>query len=351
MMRILLMLGGVGLVVATGSPTSGVQPAAPSGSSSNPPFNSGQLIYHEAQRRLVMVGGNQPPSLPDLLQLRTWKLPVWTLIHTPPSPSMRTLEAVVYDSRRDRVVVYGGLGTKGLADPRGDTWEWDGRRWFEMPDTAVGPRDHHAMAYDEARGRSVMFGGLTTTVSPVGGARESPSDTWEWDGKRWTRHAVPGPGARGGVGMAYDYARKQIVLFAGLGAGSSSTPRHRDTWSWDGKTWLKVSDEGPVGRNGHAMVFDRLAGVVLMWGGTTGAEHLDDFWQWDGRTWKEISVTGQRPSKRTGASMVYDVHRQRVVLYGGRVRENGRVRDSDEMWEWDGQRWKLVANAHSEPPF
>jgi hypothetical protein len=48
--------------------------------------------------------------------------------------------------------------------------------------------------------------------------------------------------------------------------------------------------------------------------------------------------------------MVYDVHRQRVVLLGGRVRENGRVRDSDEMWEWDGQRWTLVANARSEPP-
>jgi hypothetical protein len=97
------------------------------------------------------------------------------------------------------------------------------------------------------------------------------------------------------------------------------------------------------------MVFDRRAGVVLMWGGTTGNEHRDDLWQWDGRTWKEITVTTPRPSKRTGASMAYDARRQRVVLFGGRIRENGRVRDSDEMWEWDGQRWILVANASAEP--
>lgn len=90
------------------------------------------------------------------------------------------------------------------------------------------------------------------------------------------------------------------------------------------------------------------AGVVLMWGGTTGAEHLDDLWQWDGQSWKEIQVTGPRPGKRTGAGMVYDIHRERVVLYGGRIREDGRVKDSDEMWEWDGHQWALIAHARSE---
>ena len=48
--------------------------------------------------------------------------------------------------------------------------------------------------------------------------------------------------------------------------------------------------------------------------------------------------------------MVYDMHRERVVLYGGRIREDGRVKDSDEMWEWDGQQWTLIAHARSEPP-
>jgi hypothetical protein len=26
------------------------------------------------------------------------------------------------------------------------------------------------------------------------------------------------------------------------------------------------------------------------------------------------------------------------------------VNDSDEMWEWDGHQWTLIAHARSEPP-
>jgi hypothetical protein len=348
MKTLLVLVAGVGLIVSSGFRVvaTGRRTGA-AGARANDPLNSGHLIYHERDRRLLMVGGNQPPAVPELLELRTWRSPAWALLPAAAGPSMRTLDAVIYDSRRQRVVVYGGLGRKGLDDPRADTWEWDGQRWFEMPDTSVGTRDHHTMAYDEARGRSVLFGGLTSIETPTGYTRASPAETIEWDGRKWTKLEVPGPGARGGAEMVYDRARKQIVLFGGLGSG---TLRLGDTWTWDGSAWRAVSGEGPPGRNGHAMVFDRKAGVVLMWGGTTGAEHLDDLWQWDGRSWKEIQVTGPRPGKRTGAGMVYDMHRERVVLYGGRIREDGRVKDSDEMWEWDGHQWTLIAHARNDPP-
>ena len=38
--------------------------------------------------------------------------------------------------------------------------------------------------------------------------------------------------------------------------------------------------------------------------------------------------------------MVYDGTRNLVVLSGGRIRENGVVRTSGEMWDWHGNRWK-----------
>jgi hypothetical protein len=31
--------------------------------------------------------------------------------------------------------------------------------------------------------------------------------------------------------------------------------------------------------------------------------------------------------------MVYDVGNRRIILYGGRIREDGKVRESGEMWE------------------
>ena len=310
-------------------------PAGPPTSQLEP----GHLIYHDGQRRLLMLGAYQAPDMPELTPLWEWDKTDWKLVPVTGAPPMRTLSAAVYDSRRNRIVMYGGLGRAGLDDPRSDTWEWDGRRWLQMPDAGAGSRDHHSMAYDEARGRTVMYGGASS-IGDAPAKREFPTDTWEWDGRSWTRIETPGPGARSGAGMVYDSARKCIVLFGGVGGSSGNAMRFRDTWTWDGASWTKVTEEGPVGRNGHAMVFDARGGVVLMWGGTVGSAHLDDMWRWDGGRWTEIPVGGSKPGKRTGAEMVYDAARKLVVLYGGRIRENGVVRTSGEMWEWHGNRWK-----------
>ena len=305
------------------------------------PLNPGQLLYDEAQRRLLMLGAYQLPELPELTQLWEWQATGWKLLPAASAPSMRTLSTAVYDSGRRRIVMYGGLGNRGLQDPRGDTWEFDGQRWVPIADRTVGTRDHHAMAYDEARGRTVMYGGVSS-IDRSSPGREAPINTWEWDGARWTEIVTTGPGPRGGPGMVYDRARKHVVLFGGIGIIPGAAPRFADTWIWDGKNWLKASDGGPAARNGHAMAFDRRAGVVIMWGGTTGVTHLDDMWQWDGKRWTEIRLGEPRPSKRVGAQMVYDVAREMIVLYGGRIRVDGVVRTSDEMWEWHGDRWTRV---------
>src|SRR5262245_26789082 len=63
---------------------------------------------------------------------------------------------------------------------------------------APGPRINHAMVYDSVRGRVVLFGGI---------ARDNTSeygDTWEWDGFRWERVATNGPAPRSKHAMAYD---------------------------------------------------------------------------------------------------------------------------------------------------
>src|SRR4051812_19504492 len=56
-------------------------------------------------------------------------------------------------------------------------------------------RQHHSMAYDSTRGRTVVYGG------------DSPQllgDTWEWDGTNWTGPTTTGPSARNESAMAYD---------------------------------------------------------------------------------------------------------------------------------------------------
>ena len=41
----------------------------------------------------------------------------------------------------------------------GETWEWDGSAWTLRASDGPSPRYDHAMAYDSARGVTVLFGG------------------------------------------------------------------------------------------------------------------------------------------------------------------------------------------------
>src|SRR2546422_7133759 len=83
------------------------------------------------------------------------------------------------------------------------------------------------MAYDAARGQVVLFGGCC--------AGDLLGDTWTWDGIDWTqRTPAHAPSARFAT-MAYDAARGQVVLFGGLYNGTSFD----DTWTWDGTDWTQ----------------------------------------------------------------------------------------------------------------
>jgi len=51
-------------------------------------------------------------------------------------------------------------------------------------------------------------------------------------------YALQRPGARWGAAMAYDDARQRLVLFGGLGKQSSVD---RATWEWDGTRWERFA--------------------------------------------------------------------------------------------------------------
>jgi hypothetical protein len=70
-------------------------------------------------------------------------------------------------------------------------------------------RYSHAMAYDAARGVTVLFGGAYSNSSGANG------ETWEWNGTAWTWRAVSGPAPRDGHAVVYDAARGVTVLFGG----------------------------------------------------------------------------------------------------------------------------------------
>ena len=79
---------------------------------------------------------------------------------------------------------------------------------------------------------------------------------------------VPELAQRNSHAMAYDPARKRVVLFGGT-IGNLVSPRlMRDTWEWDGTRWIKLQPPtSPPGRAQHAMAYDPVRQTVLMHGG------------------------------------------------------------------------------------
>jgi hypothetical protein len=88
-------------------------------------------------------------------------------------------------SRRIFMLVYGPKPP----DPPSQLLVWDGNTWSAVRSVVVPPaRDGAAFAYCPALGQLILFGGSSVTQIPNGvNPGEVLSDTWAWDGLKWTR--------------------------------------------------------------------------------------------------------------------------------------------------------------------
>jgi hypothetical protein len=258
----------------------------------------------------------------------------WTLTSPPASPQPAILPCMAYDVARARSVMFGGWRSTPTGDVVFDqTWEYDGASWtLRAPATVPDERESHVMAFDVARGRTVMFGGWDFNFVRLG-------QTWEWDGTNW-QNMLPAnaPSPRTLAAMAYDTGRGVTVLFGGDDAFAT----RNDTWEWNGTTWVQRTPlASPPPRTSHAMAYDLARGRIVMFGGDDGLNVLGDTWEYDGTTWVQILTDGAPPA-RVGAQLVFDSGRGRCVLFGGADLATER----NDTWEFDGVRWHQLFTAN-----
>ncbi len=189
--------------------------------------------------------------------------------------------------------------------------------------SSPGPRWGHAIAYDEARDRLILFGGQRDRKTAL-------ADTWLWDGRGWTQAPVPGPAARSYAAMAYDPRRARVVLHGGR---EHLEEAGGDTWEWDGRQWTRASDAGPAPRDHHALAWDGAGGEVMLFGGFSGSAVTADTWSWNGERWRLLADTG--PPPRAAHGLAYEARRGRVLLFGG-LYLGGLYGDT---WEWRDNTW------------
>jgi hypothetical protein len=310
--------------------------------------------FDTARGRLFLFGGAAGNDLNDTWE---WDDATGVFFDRTPfglKPPARDEPRAVYDSARGTVVVFGGL-ERGTSVPFSDTWEWngDGGSWTNRTTTqTAGPRLEPAMSYDSLRDRVVLFGGLDGSTFL--------NDTWEWDGATgvWTDVTPSGtsPPARVAAAMSFDEARGRTVLFGGsvFGAGGANPTAFGDTWEWDGASWTQVATTGPSARTDHQMVYDSVRGNVVVFGGDGGdlaSPEPDDVWEWTpaGQWLQRPQWPAANPGPRVFHSLAFDPNTGKTILFGGGT--NAPATTSD-LWELDGPTgsWRQRILPSTQPP-
>ena len=118
--------------------------------------------------------------------------------------------------------------------------------------------------------------------------------------------------------MAYDSARGVTVLF-----GGSAGSYQNDTWEWDGTDWAQSSPvHKPTARTSHALAYDGARGVGVLFGGYEGS-YRDDTWEWDGTDWTQLFPATKPWARDNSHDLAYDSARGVTVLFGGALLTGG----------------------------
>lgn len=246
------------------------------------------MAYDPALHQLVMFGGQGQAGV-FLADTWTWNGYCWyqTDQGATTAPGPREAAAMAFD-RAGNLVLFGGTGsvsTQSSPTPSsgggasvgsgtgttaekvfGDTWIWNGSTWAQGPS---GPpsRSGAALAFDPTDKETVLFSGSATPADSA-----SPSlltDTWIWDGTRWTRASTPTvPPARSQAVFAAAPGLSGALLTQGAGASGALS----DAWLWSSSTgWTAAKTEGnPTGRVGAAAATDTSDSVLVVFGGVEG---------------------------------------------------------------------------------
>jgi len=252
-----------------------------------------------------------------------------------PTPLQRLWPALAFDPDRHVAVVHGGISADEETPLRGDTWMWNGLGWSPQSVAGPSPRFGHAMVYDSERRVMVLFGGVVrcACVFEYCGCVPAPGSTWEWDGASWHERDVAGPASRFQPMLAFDGVRGVTVLV---------TSSDAQTWEWDGDRWRRTFVEFPDGNHLAGLVYDPTRQRVI------GVTSSCTTWSWDGQSWMSDTLGRQyvegglddpgvrsEPALADCRGKLYtDPSTDRVVLF----RENG-----SSVWILQPSGWALLA--------
>jgi hypothetical protein len=286
----------------------------------NPPAREGAAIsYSPVDRALVLAGGCGRTELAPCSQSWAFRGESWSQLSFTAEFTPGRRGAVLADIENGGLLIFGGESSASNA-ALDDSWTYDGFAWSSVQSPVIpSARMYAAAAYDPVHRAVVLFGGASCEAQS---GCEIFGDTCIYEDRRWSCMTLPGPAARSGHAMVYDSASGRMILFGGRGARGLLA----DIWFFDGAAWREGPSPGatfgaPSARAGHALAFDAIRGIAVLFGGeldTSAPPVLDDrTWELHDDYWVPVD-TASTPPARSRAAMGYDSGGSSIILFGGR---------------------------------
>ena len=258
----------------------------------------------------------------------------WELYAVSNQPVGRSGSAFAYDHRNKMLILHGGSPQIWKFDKSilKNTWGWDGAKWHLLSSRGPDLLDL-LMIYDHKRQQIVLYG-----VPREKDEREQRGETWIWNGKKWKLKStilLPNTEFWGHVSrcsMTYDHNSERIYFF------SPRRLKDNSLWAWNGKKWelLVYSPKiGPFFNNtipNSNLGFDKANNRVILY---------HEFKTFE-LTEKKKKKLGTRSPRLECESVVINSGDE-LLLFGYRYwNKSGEKASKRELWKWDGIKWKRV---------
>ena len=289
-------------------------------SSGNMGTTGNNIIFDPILKKVIGYGGRYAFFSETRTHSFDFSTDTWSVLNVNQNPGDRSFHAMVYDSKNNVTLLYGGRVTDGLWESLDDTWAFNSQtnNWTKLnPSNKPDVYYHTNHVYDQKHNKFILFGG----TDKWGGdwSPEAKGGTWAYDFtlNTWTKlNSTNEPSPRIDGQMYYDPILEKSFLFGGISKNGSSSTLLNETWSFDyaSNLWTQIeSDVSPSARKNFGLSYDSDQQVAIL----HGYANTDPTWQFTPAALQSVDGPNQAnyQYKSNNASLSLNVTIQNATTY------------------------------------